>query len=231
MIAEGKLDKLLQRISGTTSATPKVSVYVEGVKAKLKQAKFSMERIRYLEGIAEDDISLESTTGPSMPRTLTIDEKVQFYCESLWVSLRAALDILAQLINQLRRLNIQEKDVDIKGVGKRLAGNYRNTLLEKAVTNCLKSRAFNKLERYRHCSTHRRQVYIRTEKLKASISGTPGYYSDSILPTEIVTVKRHICSNPGDIKPKVNLNKSVGDFCEEILNKIDDNIGVIAHRL
>src|SRR5262249_10145789 len=50
------------------------------------------------------------------------------------------------------------------------------------------STRFKNLERYRNCSTHRRQIYIET----TTRSATPGYKATGL----VLSIVRHLCDDP-----------------------------------
>ena len=212
-----------------------MNLYAEGLKAKLEQAQFSLRMLRWLDGQEDYARTRNGTTsGDDQPR-LPIHQSVLFHCESFWVSLRASLDITAQLINQMRSLEIGEREVNYRKVASRLGVNPPLTPLAKAVKKCLKSRAFKDLDQYRHCSTHRRQVYIETHTQKTTtlVSGTAGYeaYSGSASQQLQTRVQRFLCGNPWDLQPTVDRQRPVVGFCETLLDKICHHIQVIAYHL
>jgi hypothetical protein len=206
-------------------------LYAEGVKAKLQQAIFCLDNLQTLDIQQEEGVNiLGGSTGPTQQELLTIDQMVSFYCESLWTSLRATLDILSQLINQVCSLGINEKSVDFKKVSAKLTSITSGTLLEKAVMRCLSSKEFQNLEEYRHCSTHRRQVYIQTRETTVQISGTPGYesYSGS---SEQRRIQRYLCRNPWALTPNVDDSRPVVRFCEGLLLRISKHFQTITYHL
>ena len=226
---EGRVDRLLQRLRSGGRASDTAILYSEGVKTKLKQAKFSLETLRQL---ASQGAQVQSTTtGPTSQGILNTDELVGFYCDSFWDSLRSALDILGQLINELRSLGISERQVDIKKVARKVKPTALGSPLDKALDGLLSSSAFTQLEDYRHCSTHRRPPFILTWTVSSSVSGTAGYaYSASSQGTTIVA--RDLCINPWDLSPRVQTGqRPVVDYNEKLLKRIRGKIDTIVNRL
>ncbi len=226
---EGRMDRLLQRLRSRGRASDTTILYSEGVKTKLKQAKFSLEILRHL---APQGAQVQNTTtGPTSQGSLNTDELVGFYCDSFWDSLRSALDILGQLINELRSLGISERKVDIKGVARKVKSTTPGSPLDKALDGLLNSPTFTQLEDYRHCSTHRRLPFILTWTLSSSVTGTAGYsYSASSLGTTVVA--RDLCINPWDLTPRVRTGqRPVVVYNEKLLKRIRGKIDTIVTRL
>jgi ribosomal protein S13 len=222
---ESRIDRLLMRLQGIGVATPTTTLYAEGVKAKLRQARFSLENLRNLEHQVQD-----ATTISTAQASLSVNEQVNFYCDGFWDSLRSALDILGQLVKELRSLGISERDVDIKRVANKIKSTAAGSPLDKALDELLNSSAFNQLEEYRHCSTHRRPIYIETRTVTTYTSGTPGYPLGSTEPWTIV--ERYICTNPWALKPRVYIGRRpVLGYNEQLLQRIRQKIDTVVNRL
>ena len=227
MTANDSMDKLLRRLNRRRLNTATASLYIEGVNAKLQAAFFALENLRPLEHVERNAQVQDGTTVQITQSLLTVDDKVNFYCECFWDFLRSSLDILAQLINKLHPLNMNERQVDYKQVARKLNSNEQGTLLEQAVSNCQRSAAFKNLEEYRHCSIHRRQVFIETRTHTTSITGTRGYY----VGTSRTTVERYICKNPWNLQPTVDDKRPLVEYCEHLLQSIERRISTIINRL
>jgi len=226
---EDRMDRLLQRLRSGGRASDTTTLYSEGVKTKLKQAKFSLETLRQL---APQGAQVQNTTaGPTPQGLLNTDELVGFYCDSFWDSLRSALDILGQLINELHSLGISERNVDIKGVDRKVKSTAPGSPLDKALDGLLNSSAFTQLEDYRHCSTHRRPPFILTWTVSSSVSGTAGYaYSANSRGTTLVA--RDLCINPWDLRPRVHTGqRPVVNYNEKLLKRIRGKIDTIVTHL
>lgn len=228
---QGRIDRLTRRLESAGKTTPNSTVYAEGVKTKLSQARFGLDMLRDLEE-QEDRATAQDMTTSASPKLLGIAEQVSFYCDCFWDFLRSALDILAQLINELRSLGLGERDVDIKKVTDRMTAIYPGDPLEKTLRNLLKSRAFKQLEDYRHCSTHRRPIYIETSTVIITTTGTPGYYSGSSSSQQSTLIGRYLCTNPWALNPTVgSFGRPVVEFCESLLTKIESHINILINRL
>jgi hypothetical protein len=146
-----------------------------------------------------------------------------------WDCLRSALDIMGQLINELRSVGIGERDVDIKRVASAIKTTELGSSLDRALDELLNSSVFKQLEDYRNCSTHRRPIYIQTRIVTTSITGTSGYYSGS---SEQRTVERHICTNPWDLIPRVRVGRRpVVAYCESLLQRTAQRMDTVLNRL
>ena len=230
MTVDESINRLSRRINRRGIVAPSANIYIEGIKAKLIQARFALDNLQTLEPLAEA-IQIQDST-PSR-QILTIDEKIEFYCEGFWDFLRSSLDIVGQLINTLHMSSLlNERQVDFKQIANKLRRLERGIPLQKAVDNCLRSTAFTNLEDYRHCSTHRRQVYIQTKihTHTVSIVGTPGYYYGSSF-TEQQTAERFLCSNPWGLSPIIDEERPVFRFCESLIRAIERRLITIINRL
>lgn len=226
---QDRIDRLLLRLQHGSLGTPRATLYAEGVKTKLNQAKFSLENLKRLERL-QDQPDIQDATTISIARALpNVSEQVIYYCDCFWDFLRSALDIIGQLVNELRSLGISERNVDIKVVANAIKSRELGSALDKALDELLDSSAFTQLEDYRHCSTHRRPIYIQTRTMTTSVTGTSGYYGSS--DTRII-VERNICTNPWDLKPRVRVGvRPVVGYCESLLQRIKRKLDTIINQL
>ena len=104
--AEGKIPQKGRR--------QKVRLYGEGVKSKLRQAEYSLERISAL---TEEFAGTTATTNTT---EISASDRVGFYCDAYWAFLYSSLDILAQVINQYLNLGLSEKQVDFYAIADNL---------------------------------------------------------------------------------------------------------------
>jgi hypothetical protein len=231
MDIQARIDRLLQNLQRSGRATPTLILYAEGVKAKLRQARFSLKMLRDLVHLEDEHSGQGGATGPTVLDSLTISEQVNYYCDCFWDFLRSALDILGQLINELQPLGITERDVDFKKVVSKMKTVAPGSPLEKAL-DALRNhnRAFKQLEDYRHCSTHRRHIYIETKTVTEAVTGSPGYYAGGSASRRVT--ERYLCTNPWDVRPRVNRGKRpVVEYCESLLTQIEENINKIVYHL
>lgn len=229
MDTEGRIERLVTRLDNRGLLTPAITLYAEGVKTKIRQVYFSLEQLKRLEHIEDSPRSQRSTTGQVAPLSQSATEEVILFCDSFWDFLRSTLDILGQLINQIRSLGIDERQLDIKVVSRKLDSTERNSSLDQAVKNCINSNKFKALEAYRHCSMHRRPVYVETRTTTTRVTGTPGYYSGGSQPA---IVSRYLCKNPDDLQPTIgNFERPVVSYCESLLKTIEGYVGSIINKL
>lgn len=223
MEIEESIKELLAKLERSQSSTSKTTVYAGQVEAKFKNTRYSLYKLQELKQPMAADSSIRSST------LLDNRELINFYCDCLWDFLRSSIDILAQLINELASVGMNEKDVDIKKVAARLDPTL-HPQLKTSVDYLLRTRAFKTLEHYRHCSTHRRQVFIKTIKQEMSIFGTKGYDS-STSETKQATYESYICRNPWDLEPNIDYRQPLDVFCEELLKKVEGQMVAIINRL
>ena len=228
---ERNLEQLLRRLRRKRLLSPSANLYVEGIKCKFTLAYYCIEVLSHIEHL--DDSQMKISSGSStIELNLNMDNQVLLYCDLFWNLLRSSIDILAQLINELRTLGISEKKVYFDNVSKRIRSIALNTPLQKAMGNLEKSKVFKELNEYRRCVTHRRPVFVRKDfrQINYSTSGTPGYiYSESA--TQVSMIDRYLCKNPWDISPLVDTTRPVASFNQNILLKIEKRLNTIINRL
>lgn len=230
MDTQHRIGRVLRRLDQKGLATPALTLYAEGVKLKLRQARFSLEMLKELVHLEDQPSVQDVTTNPTAQNLLTVSEQINFYCDSFWDFLRSALDILGQFINELHGLSINERDVDFKRVADKIKSTTPDSPLQKALGKLRNSYTLGQLEAYRHCSTHRRQTYIETHKTTDTITGTPGYYSGSSV--QQTRVERYLCTNPRDSTPRISGGRRpVVNYCESLLRRIENHIDTIVNRL
>jgi hypothetical protein len=225
LTVEESIETLLEKLEHRHLSTAKATLYARQVEAKFKNARYSLGKLR--------EFGLPVATGSSTASSVLLgtDELINFYCDCFWDFLRSSIDILAQLINERTSLGMGERDVDIKKVEAhpRLASFAQ---LKTSVKYLLNLKVFKKLEQYRHCSMHRRQVYIKTMEQKVSILGTRGY-SATTSDTEMPTYVSYLCRDPQDLTttPDVDDSRTVDMFCQELLEKLQNQMVAIINRL
>jgi len=228
---EANVDKLVNRLNRTGRLSPSTTLYTEGIKGKFCLARYCVEALTNIEHLDESVIQIKGSTGV-VECVIGIDDQVLFYCDSFWNILRSSIDILGQLINELKAIGIPERQVYFTNVNTVIQSQYRNTPLQKAMRSLTRSQAFKDLNEYRRCVTHRRQVYVQKDEqnITYSSSGTPGYIYADFSTTEKVT-NRYLCKNPWDIIPIVDRNRPVSSFNKQLLEKIEKRLSTIISRL
>ncbi len=215
-----RIDRLITNIAAAGKDTSKAIIYAEGLKSKLSQAEFALLNLKRLYNIPEQANTQD---------LLTIEQQFIFFCDCFWDFLRSSLDIFAQLINEIKILSIPEKQVDIKRVASQVNSTMSSASLNVELQLLLNSNTFKKLEDYRHCSTHRRPIYIETHTSVTSISGTSGYTSGT---SEMTTINRYLCVNPWELNPNMDSNsRPVHTYCETMLKRIKGKIDTIINKI
>jgi len=92
------IDELIRKskqVIRQKTRSKKIELYAEGLRDKLKQAQFAIERMN------SSLSDIDSSSGKVDFSTL---EKAHFYCDSFWAFSYSSLDVTAQIINQLQGL-------------------------------------------------------------------------------------------------------------------------------
>jgi hypothetical protein len=210
-------DNFLQQALGIVpqkTRKQKLSLYCEGLKAKARQAEFAIAELARLENQTDASVT---ATDPEQP---SIQARVEFFCDSFWAFLYSCLDVLGQVVNQGMKLGFDEKEVSFKKVKKRLDGNHAGTPAQRAFNTCSRCNAFKNLDRYRNCSTHRRQIYVIED---IHLVRHPGGYQ-TITTGDNVTVERILCDNPLDITPRTTQHRQVPGYLQSTRDKIFEQI-------
>lgn len=213
-----KINSCVQRVNSNIpqkTRKQKVKLYAEGLKAKIIQVNFALDKLSEFNNKGDD------TATSTAQDTFTITDQVYFYSDTFWTFLYSSLDVLAQVVNQAKNLEFDEKNVSFDQVNSKLQGNkYKESAVAKKFAECAKSKAFKNLDRYRNCSTHRRQIYIEEEIKK--VKRTAGYQSSSTGP--VITVVRTLCDDPLVLNPKTSQNRRIPTYMIKTRDKILQHI-------
>ena len=193
----------------------KIRIYSSGVIRKLVNAEYALKQIENLPNFPTQSTS---TTGDIN----TSDEtKLYFYVDSFFAFLYSCYDVIAQVINQKKNLDFDEEDVTFFKIKGKLVKNHLGLSLTTFLEKIVKKRYFINLRKYRHCSTHRRQIFI-----KESSERIPSEYGSSdeitVAGTYEITT-RTLCDNPYELNPKIKQEREVKRYSNWILKnaKID----------
>jgi hypothetical protein len=206
-------DAFLQQSEGIVTQNKrkqKLKLYCEGLKAKARQAEFALQELAKLENQADATVTSTDTDEPS------IQAKVEFYCDSFWAFLYSCLDVLGQVVNQGMKLGFDEKTVSFKKITNHFNTNQNGSPEQTAFDECVRCNAFKNLDRYRNCSTHRRQIYVK-EEVKF-VRHSVGY--QTITTGDNVTVERILCENPLDVRPRISQNRKIPDYLQTTRDRI-----------
>jgi len=223
---ENAIDILSQKLKRRRLWTNRTNIYTEAVKAKFGQARWSLDILRGMEHLPNEDGNSSSSDVFSR---ISIDDRIIFFCECFWDFLRSGIDILAQLINELRLLGINEDTVSFNGVLNEMnTPAVSVTPLFKALRSCQRSWALKELNSYRHCSTHRRQVCIFGVPVS---NPQPLGRVYEYMSTSTTSVNRYLCSNPSRLRPRASLKRPLIEYNEQILQEIEKRLSTIVNRL
>lgn len=196
----------------------RIELYSVGVSAKFRNAEFALGMLQQLASQADSASTSETAE-------FGTTDKLHFYLDSYFAFLYSTFDVISQVVNQKLRLGIDERQVSFKRVTSDLAKKKAGTKVEKTYQSISQSKFFKNLERYRNCSTHRRQIYIKEMTVK--ISETAGYSSTG----DIVTVRRVICDDPLTLKPSVKQDREIITYTSKVLERAKEEISKIAKSL
>jgi len=213
----------------------KSHLYCEGLRAKLTQTSYALERLMEINKLSDDD---KYTITDDDKYTFTGDKaypirlQVSFFCDSFWTFLYSSLDVLSQIVNQTMNLgldDLDEKNVSFAQVKGKLQGNqYVTTQVSKAFDDCFKSHAYKNLDKYRNCSNHRREIFI--VETYTSVKGTSGYATTSTGGSG-KTVTRILCDDPLTLLPTIEQKRKIPDYMMDTMQKIEKFIAEIIKKI
>jgi len=194
-----------------------VILYAEGTKAKIRQSEYALYTLK----------QIINNPNPLANATIPFDntEKVYFYVDSFFAFLYSSFDVVAHVINIAHSLGLNEHKVSFKSIETKLRGISLGIPVQVATTKIVKSNSFKNIEKYRNCSTHRRQIYLKKETV--TISETPGYS----LTAEITKTNWTLCDDALTLKPKTNQKREVINFGEQMLKKVKAQISEISKKV
>jgi hypothetical protein len=195
--------ELLQSIisNGGLPQRNKLNIYSEGLKSKLTQTEYSLQRLNEIVPQIASATTVKTVSG----KFITNDEQIYFYLDSFWSFLYSCLDVLAQIINIKCNLKLAENDVTFNKISK-LASLDPKIAIEIKQIN--KGTHYKNLKKYRNCSLHRRHIAIKTSTKTDTISA--GYASTSSNFSE-----RIICDDPYLLKPKFTQKRKIETYCQK----------------
>jgi len=209
-----KIDSLVKEAKETgcrESKQSRIKLYAEGLKNKLTEAEFAIKKLKEISGKSD------RFQTPTQDDTPTIEDQVYFYTDAFFAFIYASLDVMAQLVNQIMKLELPEDKTDFKKLNGKLQGNqHKNKRVAKIFNQCFCSHPFRRLDRYRNCALHRRHIYFN-ESIAGS-RGSAGY--TAIATGDVQVVVRLLCDNPYDIKPSINYMYGIPDFMIDMQKKI-----------
>lgn len=221
MSIERSVENLLARC--TPEAVPerrrrrRIQIYAKGIEAKIRQARFALDRLRSL------SIEDEGVTSTSTPEVLSNEEQAEFYNDCLWTFLFSAFDILGQVLNQTYNLGFDEREVNLVSVAQALSVKIGDPVAGQ-VEQLLRSNTFKTVKKYRHCSVHRRQIALTHVMAKI----TEAYSFSTVDVTgPSKTRQRLLCDDPYTIDPKFKKHRDLVDFAEAHIARTEKKISKI----
>jgi hypothetical protein len=194
----------------------RIVLYSSGVEAKLKNAEYALSKIREL-SYQSDNITT------STEQDFSISEKLQFYVDSFFAFLYSAFDIMSHVVNQKYKMGLNEKDVSFNKVKQELNSNFQGRSIQILFDKVSNKTFFKNLDKFRNCSTHRRQICIIT----ITVTATPGYSTSSDIPI----VKSVLCDDPLSLNPKTKKNRELIEYCANMLDKVKSEITKISVKI
>lgn len=195
-----------------------IRLYSKGVEAKLSQAEYALE---ILNDICSPTESIHFQDDPNF----SVQDKMHFYLDSFFAFLYSTFDVISQIVNQQMGLQIDERFVSFKRVSNALNNNHSGTQTQIIFSKIRNSHFFKRLDKYRNCSTHRRQIYI--ESRSTQIIGTPGYATTG----NIDVTTHYLCDDPYKLNPKTGHNRELIAYCESKLERAKKEISKISKIL
>ncbi len=214
------INEMAERISANepTIVSRRIKLYSSGVIAKIQHANYALTKLKELS--TQSDVS-----SSNQDIEFAVSERLHFYVDSFFAFLYSSFDVIAQVINQKLHLDKNERKVSIKSIKDAIDNNCSGIPLNTILDQLFRSNCFKNLDKYRNCSTHRRQIYIRAETV--TIEETPGYTATS----ELIIVKRLLCDDPFSLNPTVRQERELISYCENILNRVSEEIISISNNL
>lgn len=221
------ISKLLPGSRQPKVKTRKINIYVNGLYGKFENVEHALDKIKKI----TQEIKINSTY------ISEIDPEVHFYVDSFFAFLYSCLDVLAQILSQhyedLNKLNLDERQISFRQVLNEINKNRLRLPIDNELKNIMLSRYFINLDKYRNCSTHRHQIYIKKEqKTTAETAG----YTNTTSTGELPTIQWIICDDPFKFdleskKPPIKQKRDLYDYSnrmyENIKRKIDNIINLL----
>ena len=214
-------NKLLLVVGNSKIKTRKINIYINGLYGKFENAEYALDKIK----------EITQETGTYSAYSPEIDPEIHFYVDSFFAFLYSCLDVLAQILNQyyeeLNKLNLDERQISFRKILNVIKNKNLNLPVNDEFEKILSSRYFINLDKYRNCSTHRHQIYIKREQ--TTISETAGYTSST---GELPTVLWIICDDPFfKLKPSIKQRRDLYDYSKRMYDNIKRKIENIINLL
>jgi len=186
-----------------------IALYSTGLIAKMKNAEYALSKL------IEFSVQIDSSTSTSQ---FSASDKVHFYLDSYFAFIYSSFDVIAQIANQKLRLNTDENLVSFRRLKNNLNQNYRGISIQITIEGIFNSNFFKALEKYRNCSTHRRQICIVSRT--TTTTQTRGYSVTVPMPN----VSHVLCDDPLTLNPRFIRNREMINYCSKIFNRTQKEI-------
>ena len=224
-----RIDRLLKRLEGRGFPIDTVQIYAEGVREKTAQVDYALSRIQSLQALEMYGTTTQGSAPLETTTQISTNDQISFYCDSIWDFLWSAVDITSQLVNVVLGLGIAERWVNFNKLASFLSRRHPNNIITTHVLELQRSLALKQLGGYRHCSTHRRPVYMQAIVNTTTVIGRAGY-SSVITEPVTQTISRLLCDNPKQLVPKLT-DREVISYCGKLKRQIEHKISRIINPL
>lgn len=195
--------------------TTRLEVYSKSLVQRFKAIQYAYGEIR---GMTGSVIGLATGTTQSIPDPA---ERLGFYANGFWAFAYSLFDILANVINVVHPMSVDESKVSfVQAVKdyKDLTAKYRSTRkqlpapLVNRLQAVIRSGTFQRLEKYRQCCLHRREVCLG-QGTTPQIVSSPYVGTTAINEPETVLL---ICDDPQAMRPQFSRQRQLLDECEAV---------------
>ena len=193
-----------------------IDLYSKGLIAKLKNAEYALFKI------IEFSTQIDSSTLTSQ---FTFLDMVHFYLDSFFAFSYTSFDVIAQVINLKCNLNTPETKVSFRKIKEKVNQANPGAAIQILINRICNSNFFKDMEKYRNCSTHRRQICIQSNKTETLL--TPGYIATIPMPI----ISHILCDDPLMLNPKFTKNREMITYCNGCFIKTQDEIIKILKKL
>ena len=227
MRLESAVEELLRRNTPSRikekAKRTRLTVYARGLLAKWEQAQFAIIQMSVLLTsnairTAEDS----STSGENFTEL----QKMEFYNDCFWTFMYSCYEIVAQVVNQAESLGLSEEKVSFARVKKEMAQRNQDLKVSKELDNIQKSRVYKNIYKMRNSSEHRRPICLNETITTKTISRP---YENASGPVNKRVVL--LCDDPMSINPHFNKERSLVDYCTEILMKAERQLEIVLNKL
>lgn len=206
-----KIDEMISRLSKSERKhiSNRIRLYSEGVKAKMKNAEYALEKIKELSPQSDYFNSSDS-------QDFMVIDRIHFYVDSFFAFLYSVFDVFSHVVNHKYKLKLDEKNVSFNRIKSKLNERHQDTDIKIEYDKISRKPFFIKLDKYRNCSTHRRQIFIET--LTRSV--TRGYTTSG----DITEVYRVLCDDPLTLNPKTKKGIVLEKCCQDMMERVKSAI-------